>query len=51
MVKSLKEHVIFLDLKPRLSSPLTDKKTMIEKSPWAKDTAPPKGFDPFELFG
>ena len=27
-----------------------DKKEMIEKSPWAKESAPPKGFDPFELF-
>jgi 5'-3' exonuclease len=50
MVKKLKEHVQFLDLKPRLLNPLIDKKTMIEKSPWAKDTAPPKGFDPFDLF-
>jgi hypothetical protein len=23
---------------------------MIEKSPWGKDSTPPKGFDPFELF-
>jgi hypothetical protein len=23
---------------------------MIEKSPWAKDTTPPKGYDPFDLF-
>jgi hypothetical protein len=50
MVKSLKSHVISLELKPRLNSPLIDKKTMIEKSPWYKDTTPPKGFDPFELF-
>ena len=50
MVKSLKSHVSFLELKPRLNSPLIDKKTMIEKSPWSKDTTPPKGFDPFELF-
>ena len=50
MVQGLKDHVKFLDLKPRSISPLIDKKTMIEKSPWAKDTAPPKGFDPFDLF-
>ena len=50
MSKGLKEHVQFLDLKPRSISPLIEKKTMIEKSPWAKDTTPPKGYDPFDLF-
>lgn len=50
MVNRLKEHVSSLDSKPKTSNPLVDKKTMIEKSPWAKDTEPPKGFDPFELF-
>jgi hypothetical protein len=50
MSRGLKEHVQFLDLKPRLISPLIEKKTMIEKSPWAKDTTPPKGYDPFDLF-
>ena len=32
------------------SSPIMDKKTLIEKSPWASSAQPPKGFDPFELF-
>lgn len=49
MVEGLKNHVSEVSLKER--SPLMmDKKEMIEKSPWAKDSTPPKGFDPFELF-
>ena len=49
MVENLKNHVASLSNKGEIS-PLIDKKTMIEKSPWAKDTSPPKAFDPFSLF-
>jgi len=49
MVENLKNHVTSLSNKGEIS-PLIDKKTMIEKSPWAKDTSPPKAFDPFSLF-
>jgi 5'-3' exonuclease len=49
MVRTLKSHVAALD-DVEAKSPLLEKKTMIEKSPWAKDTAPPKGYDPFDLF-
>jgi len=49
MVENLKNHVISLSKSERVA-PLVDKKIMIEKSPWAKDTSPPKQFDPFSLF-
>ena len=49
MVEGLKNHVQELDSKEKLKLNL-DKKEMIEKSPWASDDKPPKGFDPFELF-
>lgn len=49
IVEGLREHVFEMSSKEKL--PLViDKKEMIEKSPWAKDSTPPKGFDPFELF-
>jgi 5'-3' exonuclease len=49
MVQGLRNHVIELDMKDK-SPVLIDKKIMIEKSPWAKDSTPPRGFDPFDLF-
>lgn len=49
MVEGLKSHVTELDSKERLNLTI-DKKELIEKSPWAKESTPPKGFDPFELF-
>jgi hypothetical protein len=49
MVEGLRNHIDEVSLKERV--PLTiEKKEIIERSPWAKDTTPPKGFDPFELF-
>jgi 5'-3' exonuclease len=49
IVEGLKNHVHELDARERLILNI-DKKEMIEKSPWGKDSTPPKGFDPFELF-
>ena len=49
MVEGLRNHVIDLDNKDK-SPVLTDKKTLIEKSPWSKESTPPRGFDPFDLF-
>ena len=49
MVRALKNHVAALG-DAETKSPLLEKKAMIEKSPWAKDTTPPKGYDPFSLF-
>ena len=49
MVEGLRNHVIDLDNKDK-SPVLIDKKTLIEKSPWAKESTPPRGFDPFDLF-
>jgi len=49
IVEGLKNHVQDLDSKERLILNI-DKKAMIEKSPWASEAKPPKGFDPFELF-
>ena len=49
MVEGLKNHISELESKEKLPL-IMDKKEMIEKSPWAKESAPPKGFDPFELF-
>ena len=49
MVEGLRSHIQELDSKERLPL-IMDKKEMIEKSPWASEAKPPKGFDPFELF-
>ncbi len=49
MVEGLRSHIQELDSKERLPL-IIDKKEMIEKSPWASEAKPPKGFDPFELF-
>jgi hypothetical protein len=49
MVEGLRSHIEELDSKERLPL-IMDKKEMIEKSPWASEAKPPKGFDPFELF-
>ena len=49
MVEGLKNHVQELDSKEKITLNI-EKKEMIEKSPWASEAKPPKGFDPFELF-
>jgi len=49
MVQGLVSHVKELDSRERVPL-IIDKKLMIDNSPWAKDSTPPKGFDPFELF-
>jgi len=49
MVEGLKNHINDVSSKERITLSI-DKKEMIEKSPWAKESTPPKGFDPFELF-
>jgi hypothetical protein len=49
IVEGLRDHVSEMDSKEKLSL-VIDKKEMIEKSPWANDKTPPKGFDPFEFF-
>ena len=49
MVEGLRSHVREKINMDRL--PLNiNKKEMIDNSPWANDSNPPKGFDPFELF-
>jgi len=49
IVEGLRSHVQELDAKEK-SQVKIDKKEMIENSPWAKESTPPRGFDPFDLF-
>jgi len=49
MVQGLISHVEETSSKER-SRLIMEKKSLIENSPWAKESTPPKGFDPFELF-
>jgi 5'-3' exonuclease len=49
IVEGLRSHVQELDAKEK-SQVKFDKKEMIENSPWAKESTPPRGFDPFDLF-
>jgi hypothetical protein len=49
MVELLRSHVQELDAKEKFEVRI-DKKEMIDNSPWAKESTPPRGFDPFDLF-
>jgi 5'-3' exonuclease len=49
MVEGLRSHVQELDAKEKFEVKI-DKKEMIDNSPWAKESTPPRGFDPFDLF-
>lgn len=49
LVHSLRNHTKVLGKDSQKIFSL-DKKSLIEQSQWASDAAPPKGFDPFELF-
>lgn len=49
VVINMRNHILELEKKNR-GNLILDKKTMIEKSPWADTSNAPKGFDPFSLF-
>ncbi len=49
IVEGLRSHVQELDAKEKFEVKI-DKKEMIDNSPWARESTPPRGFDPFDLF-
>ena len=50
IVNDIKDHVALSLDRSGNDTPITEKKLLIEKSPWNGTAQPPRGFDPFALF-